>query len=142
MFSFGGIAGLVVNSLLADNIGRRPTLLLCQIMGLISLATLLFARSLVMAEICLFTSGFGMLSVLPVGFCIFAEILSNEKRQKMEILIQASLPLGGALCSISFFYLSNWRTVFLIFLVLPLIITLAITYFFLQETPQLLLQLY
>lgn len=138
----GGITGLAVNSLVADNIGRRPTLIFCQLIGLVSLTTLLFARSLLMAEICLFSSGFGMLSFMPVGFCIFAEVLSSTKRQKMKILTQACRPLGGALCAIGFFYMSNWKTVFVIFLIVPLVITLTLTLFFLQETPLILLQLY
>lgn len=79
----GAIFGFLITSILADNLGRRVTLLICEIFAVLGYGLTLLAPNLLVAEGGLFMAGFGVQSCLSVTFCIFTEILENNQRQRV-----------------------------------------------------------
>lgn len=128
----GAIVGYLITSVLADNIGRRITILLCEFLSVAGYAIILLAPTLFIAEIGLFMAGFGVQSCLSVCFCVLSEILENSRRQKVEIMMQGWSCVGG--CSIVgiFYIFKSWRIIFVLFYFLPLLICLIFTFFFLK----------
>jgi len=59
-FFLGTIIGLILLGMMADNIGRRISLLVCLVCGLVGLLFILLASKLFVAEIGLFLVGFGL----------------------------------------------------------------------------------
>jgi MFS family permease len=68
----GAIAGYIITSMLADNIGRRVTLLLCELLAVGGYGLTLLAPTLFVAEVGLFIAGFGVQSFFGVSFCLMS----------------------------------------------------------------------
>ena len=64
---FGAILGFFVTGILGDNIGRRLTLIICLVSGILGYLIIIFSKSLVVASIGLFVCGFGMETCFNLG---------------------------------------------------------------------------
>jgi MFS family permease len=60
MFFIGSIVGYIILGIMADNLGRRLTLLICLFTGIIGYLFILIGPNLFTVEIGLFLTGFGL----------------------------------------------------------------------------------
>ena len=60
MYFFGAITGFVIISTLADNLGRKLSLVICLVVGTIGYSMMILARSLVVAGLGDFMVGFSI----------------------------------------------------------------------------------
>jgi K+-transporting ATPase A subunit len=58
----------------------------------------------------------------------------------MQTFIQAWLPIGGILIILAFYLFKEWKFIFSVFCLVPYIICLIFTCFFVVETPQFLVK--
>ena len=68
-------------------------------------------------------------------------MLDNERRQKMQTLVQAWVPVGAILHILGFMLFQEWRIVFVILCLIPVSIALIFTCLFLIDTPLFLVKL-
>jgi AAHS family 3-hydroxyphenylpropionic acid transporter len=134
------MAGLVIGALFggwfADRIGRRPVLLISvAVFGVFSVLTafthtydqLLWAR---------FLTGIGFGGAMPNLIAIATEISKPERRAAATTTIFCGMPVGGALVSLAVRFggdALDWRMIFIIGGVLPLLL-LPVIMFLLPET--------
>lgn len=115
--SFGGV--------IADRIGRRPVLTASvAAFGVFSLATALasgFAPLLAVR----FLTGLGLGGAMPMLIALASEQASPTRKATMVALIAGGMPLGGAVAGLvarTPMALDDWRTIFLVGGVAPLVI--------------------
>jgi AAHS family 3-hydroxyphenylpropionic acid transporter len=136
----GGMAGLVLGALaggwLADRMGRK--VLLAAAVALFGLATLGTMAapdylSLVAARL---TTGLGLGVAMPVLVAVALEVSGPARRTRTVTAMFCGMPAGGAsaalFASIAFTHL-DWRTIFLVGGLLPLVLVPALI-FFMPET--------
>lgn len=139
VFSVSNI-GLVVGSAfggwLADRTGRKPILVAAvAIFGVFTLLTTLSGtfQALVLVRFC---AGLGFGAALPNMMAIAAEISAPDKRALTAAAMFCGLPLGGGTCALVTQFLPHdfdWRTLFLIGGILPVVLVPAL-YLRLPET--------
>lgn len=71
-----------------------------------------------------------------------SEVLENTRRQRTAVLIQAVFCLAGLFTVFIFYILKDFKIIFIVFCLIPLILCLAFNIFFLKETPQFLVKRY
>ena len=122
--------GYLIVGIAADNFGRRRPLIVLQTIGLIGYLMVLFAPNITFVAIGMFLTGFGSQTCYGLSFSILKEILSNKRRQKMEILCQ-SLTVIAALGVVGMFYLfKDWKIIFKYYAIAPLLICYILTIIF------------
>ena len=72
---FGAILGFFVTGILADNVGRRITLIVCLSAGIVGYLIIIFASNLTAASIGLFVCGFGIETCFNLGLYLVSEVL-------------------------------------------------------------------
>jgi MFS transporter, AAHS family, 3-hydroxyphenylpropionic acid transporter len=133
---FGLVAGAMLGGWLADRFGRRPVLVGSVVLfGLFSVATALSQGydQLLLARL---LTGIGFGGAMPNLIAIASEISPPEKRAATTTTMFCGMPAGGAVVALlARFYGQelDWRTIFMIGGVLPLVIAPAL-YFLLPET--------
>jgi MFS family permease len=138
----GAIFGTIIASTLADNFGRRPTLLLFLTINSLGYGIILLSHTIVMVGVGLFITGFGHIGYYCVVFSIISDILDNEWRQRVELFLQSLICSGGLFTVLAFYLIKDWKTIYFTFQFLPLVGCLIFAYFYLQETQQSLIQLH
>lgn len=133
---FGLVVGALFGGWIADHVGRRPVLVASVVaFGAFSLltamsqdyASLLFAR---------FATGIGFGGAMPNLIAIATEISSPKRRAATVTTMFCGMPAGGAAVALLARIAGeglDWRTIFLIGGVLPLLLAPAI-HFLLPET--------
>lgn len=129
----GGMAGLVVGALvggwLADRMGRK--LLLAAAVALFGLATLgtMMAPDYPLLLAARLATGLGLGVAMPVLVAIALEVSDPERRTRTATTIFCGMPAGGAssalFASVAFEHL-DWRSIFLLGGVLPLLLVPAL----------------
>ena len=137
----GAVIGYSITGIIADNYGRRKIWLILQALGLIGFILVLFAPDIYIVALGMFLAGAGVQSSYIVAFPVIKEVLSNEKRQKMEVVTQTFLLLGVLGVIGLFYFLRDWKVIFWLYIVLPLAAAFLLTAFFFVETPQCLVRL-
>ncbi|KRX08520.1 Major facilitator superfamily domain, general substrate transporter [Pseudocohnilembus persalinus] len=130
-YYIGQFLGFATSSILADNLGRKNTLLLNTIvMFLTNIATLIY--------------GFLVGNIIPVTSLIIGEMIPSQHRGRGMIFVGIFLVLGKIYCLVmaSFFMDSiqtgKWRQLTLIS-AFPVVILFFVVYFFCDESPRLLI---
>jgi len=133
---FGLFVGAAASGPLADRLGRRPVLLTAVIVyGLFSLLTafvtdyglLLTVRGL---------TGAGLGGAMPMLIAIASELATEKRRTVVVTSVTAGMPMGGALVGLvarTNLAQADWRLIFLVGGVAPLIMALAL-WLWLPET--------
>lgn len=136
MFFFGGILGCTILSSVPDNFGRKRIFQIMMILSLILQINLLFVLGPVHLVIIHFFAGiasfaYGMSSV------IVSEYSPRSIAGIVQSVTNAIYPLSGILVGFWFFFINNWKTLFLTTTIIHIFVTyLTIKYF--VESPRLL----
>ncbi|MBO0708879.1 MAG: MFS transporter [Candidatus Dormibacteraeota bacterium] len=121
---FGGLVGAVCTGVVADRIGRKPTLMATVLLfGVASLATPL-AGSMVTLGVVRFVTGLGVGGALPGAIALSAEYTPRRARATVAALTVCGIPLGSVLGSVLAAQLipaHGWRSVFLVGGAVPLL---------------------
>lgn len=111
----GMIAGLLVQGMIADKIGRRPMVLMTvALFGAASLASA-FASSVGGLVATRLVAGIGMGAALPNVIALTGEYSPARLRARLIVLMNAGLPIGGfigGLVSAPLIEHFGWRSVF------------------------------
>lgn len=132
IFFVGSLCGFVVLGMMADNLGRRTTLIVCLVSAVVGELLILLVNSLVAVEVGMFLAGFGLENAFNLGFYFFSETLENSLRQRAAVVTQFCFCLGGLLMVLSFYLIGNWQPIFWIFCFVPLFLCLCASVYFLQ----------
>jgi hypothetical protein len=138
----GAMLGAMVITPMADNFGRRPIFLAYLLLIVVGHAILLLAQTILGAGVGLFLIGFALYNLFTIILTMLTEILENEWRQKVELILQAQMVVGGLFIVVAFYLLKDWKVIFFAFQFVPLLGCLVFAYFYLQETPQFLIKEY
>jgi AAHS family 3-hydroxyphenylpropionic acid transporter len=122
--TFGLFLGALIGGRLADSIGRKKVLVASiGLFGLFSLLTswatdvqfLIWARAL---------TGLGLGGALPMLLALVTESSATKQRSASVAIVYAAMPLGGAAVSLLIMLIasSQWRTIFVVGGVLPLLL--------------------
>jgi len=118
----GAFLGYIILSFLADNYGRKKTILISWTICVIGTIIVASSFNLYMAAVGFFLSGFG--SDASIGLCLifFGESTGAKKRQKYSIIVQIFFCLG-ALTTVLFFYIfAHWRVTWCFLVTAPALI--------------------
>lgn len=100
----GTMIGCFFMAILADNSGRRITLVISSWITVAGCLLLVFAQGLWMASLGLVLCGFGSDSVLGTFGSTAAECLNDNFRQKVTSIVQGAFTVGALLVTL-FYYL-------------------------------------
>jgi MFS family permease len=139
---FGAIVGFFITGILGDNMGRRLTMMVCLGAGITGYVIIILAGNLVGASVGLFVCGFGIETCFNLGLYFVSEVLENRQRQQMGVFIQGVFCVGGLFTVFIFYLFKDWRMIFIVFCLIPLVVCLAFNIFFVKETPQFLIKRY
>lgn len=123
--TFGLLFGALVGGYTADRWGRRAGLVIALLaFGIASLATI-FATSAEMLIVLRFITGLGLGGALPNLVSIASEAVGPQHKGRAVALMYAGMPLGAAVASLVALLdpnMGDWRTVFLVGGILPLVL--------------------
>ncbi|MEN3268877.1 MFS transporter [Pseudonocardia sp.] len=122
---FGGLIGAITTGVIADRIGRKPTLMITVLLfGLASLATPL-ADSMTTLGVIRFVTGLGVGGALPGAIAIAAEYAPKRARATVAAITFCGIPLGsviGSVLSSQLIPAFGWQSVFIAGGLLPLLL--------------------
>jgi len=122
---FGGLVGAVCTGVVADRIGRKPTLMMTVLLfGVACLATP-FADSLGTLSAIRFVTGLGVGGALPGAIALAAEYAPKRARATVATVTFCGIPLGSVLGSVLASQLIpayGWGSIFVVGGVLPLLL--------------------
>jgi MFS transporter, AAHS family, 4-hydroxybenzoate transporter len=122
---FGGLIGAITTGVIADRIGRKPTLMITVLLfGLASLATPL-ADSMATLGVIRFITGLGVGGALPGAIAIAAEYAPKRSRATVAAITFCGIPLGsviGSVLSSQLIPAFGWQSVFIAGGLLPLLL--------------------
>lgn len=125
----------MIVGLMADNVGRRLSLIVCLGVGAVGYMVMLFSVNLTMAGCGHFLVGFSTESSFNLVFCLLSEMLENDQREKMQTFIQAWIPLGAIILVLSFQHFKEWKVIFFFLCFLPIIFAFFFSCFYVVDTP-------
>jgi AAHS family 3-hydroxyphenylpropionic acid transporter len=123
--TLGLFFGALIGGRLADSIGRKKVLVTSvALFGVFSLLTPL-AGSIVALTWARVLTGLGLGGALPMLLALVSETAAPNRRSASVAMVYACTPLGGALASLTSLVLpsSQWRWIFVLGGVLPLLLT-------------------
>ena len=127
---FGAFIGYLVISFFADNWGRRTSLMIGW--AVVTLGSILVACSvnIYMAAVGMFMCGFGSDVSVNIGFFFFGEVVGSDKREKYSVFVQIWFPVGSIIITAFFYFMDNWRIIWIIVLASPCLLNFFLMYFF------------
>jgi AAHS family 4-hydroxybenzoate transporter-like MFS transporter len=122
---FGGLVGAVCTGVIADRIGRRPTLLISVLLfGVACLVTPL-AGSMTVLSVIRFVTGLGVGGALPGAIAIAAEYAPQRARAMVATMTFCGIPLGsviGSVLAARLIPVYGWGSVFVVGGALPVVL--------------------
>lgn len=128
----GMAAGSIVLGILADRIGRRPTILACLVAMALGMALAASASGIGTLSAIRLLTGFGIGGMLACTNAMTAELTSDRHRATAVALMAAGYPAGailGGLAASSLLAHASWRAVFMLgagatMVMIPLVLAL------------------
>ncbi len=132
--NIGLVIGAALGGWLADKLGRKPVLIGSVLtFGLFTLATMVAKSYETMFAVRLLT-GLGFGAALPNIMSMAADVATKDKRGSTAAMMFCGMPVGGGIVAlISWLSQPEWRTLFLIGGLAPILIAPAL-YFLMKET--------
>ncbi len=132
--NIGLVIGAALGGWLADRLGRKPVLIASVLtFGLFTLATMVVRTYETMFAVRLIT-GLGFGAALPNIMAMAAEVAPRDKRGSTAAMMFCGMPVGGGTVAlISWLGQPEWRTLFLIGGLAPILIAPAL-FFLMRET--------
>ena len=118
--------------MISDNLGRRKSLLLAQVVMAIGTVTLTLSSNLPMTAIGLILSGGGANSSIGMTFYFLCETVEDKKRQKYSVLIQISFTVGAILVTGLNYIIPNWLINTIIIVTIPSLFSLFLVFMYVQ----------
>ena len=151
IFPIGSIIGLILINLLSDTKGRKVAIqvtflisivgILCKLIGLYSLVTIHggMSRNILELIVAQFMLGFGSYPILPLGYTILYDFVSDSYRPIAVIIVNSVGGLATFLLGVFYLMELDWLNFFLIYTLIPLVVLLLAVFVFLQESPYILM---
>jgi MFS family permease len=108
IYTLGIVSGAFLCSKFSDILGRKPVLLICQLMFAIAGVCMIFSPNAYVLLIVLFLMGVACAGGTMVSYLFIYEVLSLSKRSIYGTLINSSFALAGIVYFTLFRYLQNW----------------------------------
>jgi AAHS family 4-hydroxybenzoate transporter-like MFS transporter len=122
---FGGLVGAVCTGVVADRVGRKPTVVISTLLfGAVSLTTPL-ADSLTSLGVIRFVTGLGVGGALPGAVAIAAEYAPKRARATVAAVTFCGIPAGSVIASVLASDLiprHGWGSIFIVGGILPLLL--------------------
>ena len=135
----GLVLGATVGGRLADRIGRKPVFMAAVLtFGLFTLLTTI-AQGAVSLFVLRFCAGLGFGAALPNLMAVAAEVSAPEKRASTAAIMFCGMPVGGGLSALLTQLFPpdfDWRVLFVIGGVFPLLLAPAIHYLMPETLPK------
>lgn len=122
-------------AILADNHGRRITIVISSLITFFGCIILIFSQGLWMAAIGLLMCGMGSDSTLAVLGSIGAECCDDNFRQKATSIVQGAFTIGALLVTLFYYLFEDWKIATIYCLAIPAFINAAVIILFVKETP-------
>jgi AAHS family 4-hydroxybenzoate transporter-like MFS transporter len=126
---FGAMLGALTFGLLGDRFGRKRMLVIATLVfGVFTIATA-YASSYEVLLAVRFCAGIGLGGATPCFLALASEYAPKRRRAMVASLIWAAFPLGGIVGGFLNAYIlafADWRTIFLIGGITPLVVALAL----------------
>lgn len=93
---------------------------------------MLFSVNLVMVSFGLFLLGAGSDAAITLTLNIMGEVVDNEVRQKYSVILQPWFAIGACIVTTAFIFITNWKILLLIFVVIPCFVILFFVLVYLE----------
>jgi MFS family permease len=122
-------------AIIADNFGRRITVVISSLITFFGCLILVFSQNLWMASIALILCGMGSDSTLATLGSIAAESLDDNYRQKVSSIVQGAFTVGALLVTLFYYLFEDWKISSIYCLSIPALINTVIIITFVKESP-------
>lgn len=137
-YAVGVLIGALLASKFSDVLGRKPVLLICQILFAFAALILTLVSNIYLVFILLFFIGISSAGGVMVSFLYIQEVLAPNKRSLYGTLVNSSFAIAGIIYFTAFKYLKNWKYIAYLCTVTDIIAALMILFYF-TESPRYLL---
>ena len=127
---FGAFSGIFVALLGTDYLGRRRTFLISFVVALVGLILVLLQLNTWTICLGLLLYGMGFEISYNTLYPTVTEITDEEHRGTYFIYMFVAFGVGTMGNAIAFYFIRNYRTIILCYYLIPVIITLALYWYF------------
>lgn len=135
MMYVGNVVGYLGLSLIGDLVGRKLLMVTNLFVVLLGMGVTLFCVSLTMAAAGLFLMTLGVQNAFNICFFFISETMSEETREKLEVIIQLFYGLGVLINVLWFYIIGDWQWIYIICYLLPLIGVIISFMLLVKDTP-------
>jgi len=133
LYTTGILIGSIISSHFSDVLGRKPVLLICQVLFGLAAISMTFAPNMYYVLCSLFITGFASAGGTMVSFLYIYEVLNPNKRSLYGTLINFSFALAGMIYFTCFKYFKNWVYIAYICISADFIAFLLVSLYFLES---------
>ncbi len=136
--AIGVFLAAVLGGFLADRFGRKLVIVIGVLLFGISSISTLFATGLGMLMLSRFFTGLGLGAAMPVVIALTSDHSPAHLKKRAVGFIYCSIPIGGLLSSVVMMigaFGNNWKPVYLIGGIAPIIIAPLLAFFLPKEEP-------
>lgn len=133
LYTLGILIGSIISSHFSDVLGRKPVLLMCQVLFGLAALSMTIAPNMYFVLCSLFLTGFASAGGTMVSFLYIYEVLSPSKRSLYGTLVNFSFAVAGMIYFTCFMYLKNWVYIAYICIVADFVAFLLVSLYFLES---------
>ena len=133
LYTSGILIGSIVSSHFSDVLGRKPVLLMCQLLFGLAAISMTIAPNMYFILCSLFFTGFASAGGTMVSFLYIYEVLNPSKRSLYGTLINFSFAVAGMIYFTCFLYLKNWVYIAYICIMADFVAFLLVAVYFLES---------
>ena len=122
-------------SIFTERLGRKKSLLSSMVIFFIGIMIIFFSKNTLCLGFGIFVCFAGCETAIQYTSCYFSEVVSQKYRFKFSCTIALTDSLGIMLNSIAFKYINNWKHVFILLYIIPIIAMIVAMLYFIEETP-------